>query len=115
MNRKNIFLVLFLVLFSCKSIETELNKKNSIYEYANDEILGNPIRIHISEKENIIYKIESDTLIDSLNNILLFGGVNVQVFDEDAKKINDIYSDRAIVYSRSDSMSAFGKKGNFTQ
>ena len=30
-------------------------------------------------------------MVLSINNILLFGGVNVQVFDEDAKKINEIF------------------------
>ena len=40
----------------------------TFYDYNNDEILGNPIRITISEAEEIIYKIESDTLIDSLGN-----------------------------------------------
>ena len=36
------------------------------------------------------------------------GGVAIQVFDDLGKKTNDIYSDRAIIYSKTDSMSAFG-------
>jgi len=83
------------------------DKIESIYDYNNDEILGDPIRITISEAEKVIYKIESDTLIDSLGNILLFGGVGIEVYS-DGEKTNDIFSNKAIVYSKSDSMSADG-------
>ena len=92
---------------SCKKNQSENNNKQSIYDYSSEQILGNPIRINISEAEKLIYKIESDTLIDSLGNILLFGGVGIEVYNDNAKT-NDIFSDQAIVYSESDSMSAYG-------
>ena len=46
-------------------------------------------------------------MIDSLGNILLFGGVGIEVYNE-GRKTNDIFSNKAIVYSKSDSMSAYG-------
>ena len=92
---------------SCKKNQSENNNKQSIYDYSSEQILGDPIRINISEAEKLIYKIESDTLIDSLGNILLFGGVGIEVYNDNAKT-NDIFSDQAIVYSESDSMSAYG-------
>ena len=107
--KKNIFLFSIVVLFSACSENGSSNiKKDSIYDYNSDVILGDPIRISISEGENEIYKIESDTLLDSLENILLIGGVDIDVFDNMGKKSNDIYSNRATVYSRSDSMLAQG-------
>ena len=84
------------------------DKVESIYDYNADEISGEPIRISISEGSSDIYKIVSDTLLDSLGNILLYGGVGIEVFDKQGKKTNDVFSDRAIVYTESDSMSAFG-------
>ncbi len=107
----NIFLYLYIcvILFlSCSKNESNTSKSNSIYDYKSDQILGNPIRINISNQKNIIYKIESDTLIDSTGNILLFGGVKVQVYNDDNIETNNIFSNRAVVYSKSDSMSAYG-------
>ena len=104
-----IFLYISIVLFfSCSKNESDANKSVSIYDYKTDQILGKPIRINISDKKDIIYKIESDTLIDSTGNILLFGGVKVQVYNNDNIETNNIFSNRAIVYSKSDSMSAYG-------
>ena len=107
---KNLFnrLLLLIILFvSCKVENSEV-KKESIYDYNENVILGDPINIIISEGEKVIYKIESDKLVDSLNNILLSGGVAIAVFEDDGSKINDIYSNKAIVYNKSDSMSAYG-------
>ena len=108
-NLNKIIAILFLcfLVFSCGENKMDDKIKHSIYDYNNDEILGDPIRITISEAEEIIYKIESDTLIDSLGNILLFGGVGIEVYNE-GDKTNDIFSNRAVVYSKSDSMSANG-------
>ena len=108
-NYSKIISILFLslLIFSCNKGKVEDGIKHSIYDYENDIILGDPIRITISEAEQIIYKIESDTLIDSLGNILLFGGVGIEVYNEGGKT-NDIFSNKAIVYSKSDSMSAYG-------
>ena len=49
--------------------------------------------------EKIVYEIKSDKLLDSIGNVILVGGVAIEVFDEIGTKTNDIYSDRAIVYS----------------
>jgi len=80
---------------------------DSVYDY-NEEILGDPINIIISESEKVIYEIKSDKLLDSLGNVILLGGVIIEVFDDGGNKTNDIYSNRAIIYSETDSMSAFG-------
>ena len=101
------FYVVILFFSSCNNRQSE-DKGPSIYDYTTDQILGDPIRINISDRENIIYKIESDTLLDSTGNILLFGGVKIQVYDDVNTKTNNIFSNRAIVYSKSDSMSAYG-------
>jgi len=101
-------LILFLLLYSCQENLDFKKNKESIYDYNADEISGEPIRISISEGSSDIYKIVSDTLLDSLGNILLYGGVGIEVFDKQGKKTNDVFSDRAIVYTESDSMSAFG-------
>tara|TARA_Y100000746_G_scaffold224779_1_gene227709 strand:+ start:889 stop:1425 length:537 start_codon:yes stop_codon:yes gene_type:complete len=105
-NNKIIKLSFLLLLFSCNVDETITDIK-SIYD-SSEEITGDPISINIYESEKIIYQIKSDKLLDSLNNIILLGGVAIQVFDDLGKKTNDIYSDRAIIYSKTDSMSAFG-------
>ncbi len=101
-------LLLILLLYSCQENIDFQNNKESIYDYNKDEILGDPIRINILEGSADIYKILSDTLLDSLGNILLYGGVGIEVFDQEGNKTNDVFSDRAIVYSESDSMSAYG-------
>ena len=101
-------LFLFLLLYSCQENLDFQKNKESIYDYNADEISGSPIRISISEGKADIYKIVSDTLLDSLGNILLYGGVGIEVFDQEGKKTNDVFSNRAIVYTQSDSMSAYG-------
>ena len=101
-------LFLFLLLYSCQENLDFQKNKESIYDYNADEISGSPIRISISEGKADIYKIVSDTLLDSLGNILLYGGVGIEVFDQEGKKTNDVFSNRAIVYTDSDSMSAYG-------
>ena len=98
--------ILLLLLLSC-NVDENISNTKSIYDY-NEEILGEPINIVISESEKVIYKIKSDKLLDSLGNVILLGGVAIEVFDDDGNKTNDIYSKRAIVYSKTDSMSAFG-------
>ena len=101
-------LIILLFLNACQeSVDLNQNKE-SIYDYHSDQILGDPIRISISEGDIDIYKIVSDTLLDSLGNILLYGGVGIEVFDDNGDKTNDIFSNRAIVYTNSDSMSAYG-------
>ena len=47
-------------------------------------------------------------MVDSLGNVILLGDVAIEVFDDEGNKTNDIFSKRAIVYSQTDSMSAFG-------
>ena len=98
--------ILLLFLLSC-NVDENISTTKSIYDY-NEEILGEPINIVISESEKVIYEIKSDKLLDSLGNIILLGGVVIEVFDDNGNKTNDIYSKRAIVYSKTDSMSAFG-------
>jgi len=99
-------LLLVLLLMSCKVDET-ISDVKSIYDY-NEEILGEPINITISESGKVVYEIKSDKLLDSLGNVILLGGVAIEVFDDSGNKTNDIYSKRAIIYSETDSMSAFG-------
>tara|TARA_B100001750_G_scaffold48508_1_gene36645 strand:+ start:699 stop:1223 length:525 start_codon:yes stop_codon:yes gene_type:complete len=95
-----------LLLLSC-NVDENISNTKSVYDY-NEEILGEPINIIISESEKIIYEIKSDKLVDSLGNVILLGDVAIEVFDEGGNKTNDIFSKRAIVYSQTDSMSAFG-------
>ena len=102
----NKLLLLLLLLSSCK-VDENISNIKSIYDY-NEEILGEPINIVISESEKVIYEIKSDKLLDSLGNIILLGGVAIEVFNDTGNKTNDIYSKRAIIYSKTDSMSAFG-------
>ena len=95
-------------LFSCQGSKKEdTNKIISINDYDQNQILGEPIIISITEGDDIIYKIESDTLVDSDGDILLFGGVNVKIFENNLVT-NNIYSNNAIVFNKSDSMSANG-------
>jgi len=101
-----LLLILPLLLLSC-NVDENISDIKSVYDY-NEEILGEPINIVISESEKIIYEIKSDKLVDSLGNVILLGDVAIEVFDEGGNKTNDIFSKRAIVYSQTDSMSAFG-------
>ena len=80
---------------------------SSQVEYHSDSSLA-LISLFFSSPSPAIYKIVSDTLLDSLGNILLYGGVGIEVFDKKGEKTNDVFSDRAIVYTDSDSMSARG-------
>ena len=54
-NYNKIISVLFLSLLviSCNKNKIDRNIKHSIYDYENDVILGDPIRITISESEQI--------------------------------------------------------------
>jgi len=99
-------LLLIIIFFSC-NVDENISNMDSVYDY-NEEILGDPINIIISESEKVIYEIKSDKLLDSLGNVILLGGVIIEVFDDGGNKTNDIYSNRAIIYSETDSMSAFG-------
>lgn len=99
-------LLLIIVFFSC-NVDENISNMDSVYDY-NEEILGDPINIIISESEKVIYEIKSDKLLDSLGNVILLGGVVIEVFNDGGNKTNDIYSNRAIIYSETDSMSAFG-------
>ena len=101
-------LSLLCLFLSCQDSKKENTDKNiSINDYEQSQILGEPIIISIAEGNNLIYKIESDTLVDSDGDILLFGGVNVKVFENNLVT-NNIYSNNAIVFNKSDSMSANG-------
>ena len=102
-----LLLVLTVLLLSACSVDDNVSDMQSIHD-SSEEIIGEPIHIIISESEKIIYEIKSDKLLDSLDNVILLGGVMIEVYDEDGSKTNDIYSQRAIVYSKTDSMSAFG-------
>ena len=104
MNRLSLLLII--IFFSC-NVDENISNMDSVYDY-NEEILGDPINIIISESEKVIYEIKSDKLLDSLGNVILLGGVVIEVFDDGGNKTNDIYSNRAIIYSETDSMSAFG-------
>ena len=101
-----LLLLLIIVFFSC-NVDENISNMDSVYDY-NEEILGDPINIIISESEKVIYEIKSDKLLDSLGNVILLGGVAIEVFDDGGNKTNDIYSNRAIIYNETDSMSAFG-------
>ena len=100
-------LILFFFLFQCCTIDETQKEGPSIYDY-NEEITGQPINISIYESENIVYEINSDRLVDSLGSIILTGGVAIQVFNDKGLKTNDIFSEKAIVHSNTDSMSAYG-------
>ena len=43
-----------------------------------------------------------------MGSIILTGGVAIQVFNDKGLKTNDIFSEKAIVHSNTDSMSAYG-------
>ena len=84
-------LLLMVIFFLSCNLDKEIPSSDSIYNYS-EEILGDPISIIISESEKIIYEIKSDKLLDSLGNIILIGGVAIEVFDDVGIKINDIFS-----------------------
>ena len=70
-----------MILFLSCNLDKDIPNSDSVYNYS-EEILGDPISIVISESEKIIYEIKSDKLLDSLGNIILIGGVAIEVFDE---------------------------------
>ena len=91
-------------------------KKDIEKKYSNVEVIlsgnnlgyGKANNLGIKHSQtNFVLILNPDTLIDSTGNILLFGGVKVQVYNDDNIETNNIFSNRAVVYSKSDSMSAY--------
>lgn len=97
---------LLLLLFSCG--ETP-EKGNSINQYVDNILYGNPVQIEISNNNNISLKINADTLHRyNGGNTILFGRVYADLFDENGIKTSELHSDTAIVYMNSDSVKAYG-------
>ena len=96
-----------LFLLSCnKDLE---NQGTSIVNYIDNEIIGSPLKIEISEDDKISIKIQSDTLYKYKNgNIIMFGGVYADLFDSKGIKSSEMHSDSAIIFNNSDSVKAFG-------
>ena len=92
------FLICFLIL-SCN--ESDQLSSESIYNFADNQILGNPIIAEISEGEKLSYIIECDSLINLKENILLFNNVNIQIFNDMNEHITDLFSDKATIIGRS--------------
>ena len=104
---KSLFIVFFILLFSC----SEKNQKSSksIHSYVDNVIGGNPLRIEITKNEKPSINIESDSLYKSNEgNTKLFGAVYADLFNDKGKKQSAVFSDSAIIYSKSDSMKALG-------
>ena len=100
---------LFLVVLFFLSCEKDYKKGNSIKEYIDNVIYGEPIIIEISKNNELSIKISSDTLYRyNGGNTVLFGSVYADLFDEDGIKTSELHSDSAIVYMNSDSVKAFG-------
>ena len=100
---------LFLLLLFFLSCEKDYKKGNSINEYIDNVIYGEPILIEISKNNEISIKISSDTLYRyNGGNTILFGSVYADLFDDRGVKTSELHSDSAIVYMNSDSVKAFG-------
>ena len=93
-----LFLVCILIL-SCN--ESDQLSSESIYNFADNQILGNPIIAEISEGEKLSYIIECDSLVNLKENILLFNNVNIQIFNDMNEHITDLFSDKATIIGRS--------------
>ena len=101
-----IILFLLLLLFSCGE---NPKKGNSINQYVDNILYGNPVQIEISNNNNISLKINADTLHRyNGGHTILFGRVYADLFDEDGIKTSELHSDTAIVYMNSDSVKAYG-------
>ena len=100
---------LFLVALFFLSCEKDYKKGNSINEYIDNVIYGEPILIEISKNNAVSIKISSDTLYRyNGGNTILFGSVYADLFDDEGIKTSELHSDSAIVYMNSDSVKAFG-------
>ena len=98
----------FLILFSV-SCDSKHKKGQSINEYVDNVIYGEPIQIEISKNNRVSMKISSDTLHRfNGGNTILFGRVYADLFDDIGNKTSELHSDSAVVYVNSDSMKAFG-------
>ena len=103
----HILLILCLFFLSCN--KTEDNQKSSIHDYMENEITGSPLVIEISQEGKTSIKIQSDTLYKYNNgNILLYGGVYADLFDDKGIKSSEMHSDSAIIFNNSDSVKANG-------
>ena len=108
MKNNKLFLFTLILLFSC---DDKLERGgNSITEYIDNQITGNPIHIEISDNGNISMKIQADTLHKyNYGHTTLFGGVYADLFDSYGKKSSEMHSDSAIIYNNSDSVRASGE------
>ena len=98
--------IIILLVFSCGEA---VKKGNSISEYIDNVIYGDPIRIEISNNNKISIKINSDTLYQhNEGNTILYGNVYADLFDDNGIKTSELHSDTAIVYMNSDSLKAKG-------
>jgi len=74
-----------------------------------NEITGSPLVIEISQEGKTSIKIQSDTLYKYNNgNILLYGGVYADLFDNNGIKSSEMHSDSATIFNNSDSVKANG-------
>ena len=103
----HILFILCLFFLSCS--KSEDSKKSSIHDYTANEITGSPLVIEISKKDKTSIKIQSDTLYKYNNgNILLYGGVYADLFDDNGVKSSEMHSDSATIFNNSDSVKANG-------
>ena len=102
-----LFFVFLFLFFSC---DNKLERAGrSVSDYVDNEIIGNPIVIEISDLEKISMKIQSDTLYKyNSGNTVMFGGVYADLFDDSGKKSSEMHSDTATIYNNSDSVRANG-------
>ena len=100
------FVLLFLLIFSCKSEEPSYE---SVHSFIDNEIYGDPIIIEIFKDSKPSIKINSNFLNrHNEGNTLLYGGVYADLFNQEGKKTSEMYSDTAIVFNQSDSVKAIG-------
>ena len=103
----HILIILCLFFLSCNKAED--NQKASIHDYTENEITGSPLTIEILKKNKPSIKIQSDTLYKYNNgDILLYGGVYADLFDDYGIKSSEMHSDSATVFNNSDSVKATG-------
>ena len=101
MNLRLLLIIICFLITSCN--ESDKLSLKSIYNFADNQILGSPIITEISEQDKLSYIIECDSLVNLKENILLFNNVNIQIFNDVNEHITDLFSDKATIIGRSES------------
>tara|TARA_B110000438_G_C15559840_1_gene540670 strand:- start:28 stop:597 length:570 start_codon:yes stop_codon:yes gene_type:complete len=97
--------------FFLLSCEEENKNYKSIYDYNSSQITGKEtsVKITISKKQETVYKVECDSLVNFEENILLFDHVDIEIFNNNVKSTN-LFSDKAIITGQVENS---GKKTNY--